>query len=301
MGEQSERFQAALASGFELGNRYSLLSVHDGNRGLNGTMFRQRAGASMEFLEHRDYQPGDDLRHIDWSVMAKRDQVYVKCFEQESTPVLDLVLDHSISMNLQGTSKAEGTLKLLAAIYAAALAAHFHVKIWLAGAPIAGNEEGGCFLYQTPTPHPASWPPPHFSGKQHLADAFRERAPVFRPNGYRILISDLLFDADPVPTVQQFSQQSQTSIVIQVLSSADVTPPSHGSIRIIDSETGATKTVFMDAELQRRYSETLQQHQSRWIDAANRNGTRFVPMIAEDILARSDLRILEERQILVPA
>lgn len=302
---QDQVWRDALLSGFELGNRYQMLPNFDGNRGLNGTMFRQRAGSSLEFLEHRDYQPGDDLRHIDWSVMAKRDQVYVKCFEQESTPVLDLVLDHSQSMNLVDSKKAAGTLKLLAAMTTAARAAHFHVKIWLAGASLiddaVADSTGGCHLFQTPNPHPASWPIPDFCGVQNLADAFKERLPSFRPQGFRILISDLLFDADPTPIIQQFSQQSQSCLIIQMLSDADVTPPSHGSVRIVDSESNETQTVFIDAELQKRYTDAFNRHQSRWIDAASRQGCRFVPMIAEDLIELNHLKELEELQILVPS
>jgi len=301
----STAWRDALLSGFELGNRYQMLPNFDGNRGLNGTMFRQRAGSSLEFLEHRDYQPGDDLRHIDWSVMAKRDQVYVKCFEQESTPVLDLVLDHSQSMNLVDSEKAAGTLKLVAAVTTAARAAHFHVKIWLAGSSLAddlaADPSGGCHLFQTPNPHPASWPIPDFCGIQNLADAFQERLPSFRPQGFRILISDLLFDADPTPIIQQFSQQSQSCLIIQVLADADITPPSHGSVRIIDSESNETQTVFIDADLQKRYTEAFNRHQSRWIEAASRQGCRFVPMIAESLIHQNHLKELEEMQILVPS
>ena len=249
-------FREALLLGYDLGSRYEIVSNYQGNRGLNGTMFRSRAGSSMEFLEHRDYQPGDDLRHIDWKIMAKRDQAFLKCYEQESTPVLDIVLDHSQSMRLINengqaeSSKAAGTLKLLAALAAAAHNSHYHVKIWTAGsaaAQVAGqsSEGGGCHLLPTPASHPASWPLPDFSSVQFLSEAFQERPPKFRPNGFRILISDLLFDADPFPIVQQLVQQAQRSVIIQVLSQADITPPDHGSIRVIDSETGENAKPYL--------------------------------------------------------
>ena len=300
----------ALVHGFDVGNRYAIVSNYKGNRGLNGTMFRSQAGSSMEFLEHRDYQPGDDLRHIDWKVMAKRDQAYLKCFEQESTPVLDIVLDHSQSMRLVDehgqaeSSKAAGSLKLLAALVAAANNSHFHTKIWTAGSAssqLAGlsSSEGGCHLLPTPASHPDSWPLPDFSSTQFLSDAFQERPPKFRPNGYRILISDLLFDADPFPVVQQLVERSQRSVIIQVLSKSDVTPPEHGSIRVVDSETGETQTVYIDSQLQAQYKESLENHQARWNESASRNGCLFIPLIAESIVQRSDLRELEECQVLV--
>ena len=298
-----------LLDGYELGNRYTVVSNYQGNRGLNGTRFRRQAGSSMEFLEHRDYHPGDDLRHVDWSVMAKREMVYIKCYEQESTPVLDIVIDHSRSMCLrdmdedQKSTKGRSVLKLLGALYAAARSAHFHVKIWLAGSGVGPAEsrtavQGGCHLFPIPGGHPGSWPIPDFSSEQTLGEAFLERPPSFRPNGYRMLISDFLFDADPAPITQQMAQNSQRCVMIQMLNQSDRSPPEHGSLRVIDSETGETRNVYIDSQLQRQYAQTLENHQAKWHESASRNGCLFVPLTAENVQSRDSLRELEELQII---
>ena len=104
-----------------------------------------------------------------------------------------------------------------------------------------------------------------------------------------------------MPIIQQFSQQSQSCLIIQVLAEADITPPSHGSVRIIDSESNETQTVFIDTDMQKRYTEEFNRHQSRWIEAASRQGCRFVPMIAENLIHQNHLKELEEMQILVPS
>ena len=59
-------------------------------------------GSSVEFAEHKEYSPGDELRHIDWKAYAKVDRYYVKQFEQESQLVVYLVLDASASMSFAG-------------------------------------------------------------------------------------------------------------------------------------------------------------------------------------------------------
>lgn len=55
-------------------------------------------GRSVEFLQHREYAPGDDLRHVDWKVWAKQDRLYVKQFEEDANMRCTLLVDVSSSM-----------------------------------------------------------------------------------------------------------------------------------------------------------------------------------------------------------
>ena len=55
-------------------------------------------GFSVEFSEHRDYQPGDEVRHLDWRAYGRTDRYYVKLYEQETNLRATLVLDTSASM-----------------------------------------------------------------------------------------------------------------------------------------------------------------------------------------------------------
>jgi uncharacterized protein (DUF58 family) len=59
-------------------------------------------GSSVEFAEHKEYSPGDELRHVDWKAYGKNDRYYVKQFEQESQLTVYLVLDASASMAFAG-------------------------------------------------------------------------------------------------------------------------------------------------------------------------------------------------------
>ena len=56
-------------------------------------------GSSVEFAEHREYVPGDDIRHIDWKVFGRSDRFYIKQFEEETNLRVQLVMDASESMN----------------------------------------------------------------------------------------------------------------------------------------------------------------------------------------------------------
>jgi len=59
-------------------------------------------GSSVEFAEHKEYSPGDELRHVDWKAYGKLDRYYVKQFEQESQLTVYVVLDASASMAFSG-------------------------------------------------------------------------------------------------------------------------------------------------------------------------------------------------------
>lgn len=63
-------------------------------------------GSSMEFKQHRQYVPGDDLRNLDWKVLAKQDKFYIKQYEAQTNLNAALVIDASNSMNYRGAKSA---------------------------------------------------------------------------------------------------------------------------------------------------------------------------------------------------
>ena len=76
-----------------------------------------RAGGGLEFADHRDYAPGDDLRRIDWNLFGRMEKPLVRLFEAEEELPVYVLLDRSASMGVGGPPKLE-----LAAQVAAALA-----------------------------------------------------------------------------------------------------------------------------------------------------------------------------------
>ena len=75
-------------------------------------------GFSVEFAEHRSYEPGDEIRHIDWKLYGKTNRLYVKRYEEETNLRAHLILDTSKSMAYTsgGVSKLEYGSYLLAAL-----------------------------------------------------------------------------------------------------------------------------------------------------------------------------------------
>lgn len=87
---------------------------------LSGLHKSPHRGASVVFVEHQQYRPGDDLRLLDWRAFARTDRHVIKRFEQESQLRATLVLDHSASMRFTSQptrpTKGEHAATLLAAL-----------------------------------------------------------------------------------------------------------------------------------------------------------------------------------------
>ena len=68
-------------------------------------------GFSVEFAEHREYAPGDDLRYLDWKVYGRTDKLYLKQYEDETNLICYLALDISRSMTYRGPDSALSKLE----------------------------------------------------------------------------------------------------------------------------------------------------------------------------------------------
>jgi uncharacterized protein (DUF58 family) len=74
---------------------------------LSGLHRSPHHGASVEFAEHKEYAPGDEIRHIDWKAYGKFDRYYVKRFEEETELTAHLVVDVSASMGYRGNGESK--------------------------------------------------------------------------------------------------------------------------------------------------------------------------------------------------
>ena len=86
---------------------------------LNGAHTSRRHGAGMEFSQYRPYQPGDDLRRLDWRLAARSDRYYLRESEVDTSLTVHLLLDASASMNHRdnnGFTKLDYARLLLAAL-----------------------------------------------------------------------------------------------------------------------------------------------------------------------------------------
>ena len=96
----------------------------------------RRAGVGLQHFDHRDYAPGDEVRHIDWRQTARRRQPIVRRFESESVADWTLLLDASSSMAVQGAAKWQSAVRIAAAMSYALLQLGHRVGVMAFGARV---------------------------------------------------------------------------------------------------------------------------------------------------------------------
>lgn len=284
------KYQKFLVEGEQVGARYSLAPPRQLPSGQAGMRLGQQAGNSLEFREHREYQPGDDLRRIDWGVLARSDKLTVKLYQNEVNPHVDIVVDGSGSMALADTVKVQATLSLAAVLASSARQSGFSHCAWLTSE--------GCQPIANGTASPSLWDSISFTGDGDPLKSFATSPPSWRPQSTRILISDLLWMGDPRQLLHAFTDRCSHVIVLQVLSEKDMEPPKEGAVQLVDSETGEAQNVVIDAMVQQRYRESFSRHQQHWLSAARQVGAAFVTVVAEKVVSNWQLDELVAAEIL---
>ena len=280
----------ALRDGEKLGLRYALQIPQVAASGWTGSRSGRRAGSSIDFQDYREYQPGDDLRFIDWGIYARSDRLTIKLFREEVTPHLDLIVDCSRSMNLAETSKAPAAAKLSALLATAAANAQCTQAVWLSGE--------GFQRLANDTLTPSTWDFPGMNSQRTPEQSFEILPPKLRRLGVRVLISDLLWPGEPAQLLRRLREGAAALFVVQLLARDDATPPEHGNLRVVDSETGEENEIYIDSSVARQYSDNLAQLQQSWSDACRQCGAQMTTLIAEDL--ENSLAELEANQLLIP-
>ena len=270
-----DELRGYLSVGERAGFRYALEAPRQAPTGLAGGALSQRSGSSLEFRDHRDYQPGDDLRHIDWNAYARTDQLTLKLYREEVTPHLDFLLDTSRSMILEGTAKGPAALALAAFFATAARNAGFSHSAWQMGENVRPIDNGAGL--------PMTWQGIAFDHRGPPAGVGKA-AVSWKPRSVRVLLSDLLWEGDPLATLRPLAERGSVTLVLQVLAHADAHPPEGSSLRLVDAETEQTREIYVDAGVARRYREGLARHQENWHAACRQVGALFATVIAEDVL-----------------
>ncbi len=259
-----------------VGQRYLLNISSRFSSGTAGHKFGRNTGNSLEYLDHREYQPGDDIRHIDWHALARSDKLTVKLFREEITPHLDLILDCSASMGLENTEKEDGFWAMTAVIKAAAANSSFSFKPWILKKQCSPMEPAGL-----PIKH---WENCELDFLGNSWESLNRMPPKFKNKGVRILVSDLLWEAEPMSVLQQLSDGCSLLIVIHFLSIFDVSPEISGNQRLIDSETGDYIDLMVNEEVLRTYRQNFSRHQEYWKRCCTKTGAVYSLCLAEEFL-----------------
>ena len=239
-------------------------------------------GSGLEFEEVRPYQPGDDVRSIDWNVTARAGEAYVKSFREERELTLNLVIDSGATMDFgsQGWSKREAAAQLACLLSFVAMRHSDRVGLTLFG------EEPGAHL------------PPE-KGRGHALRLVREvlSAPVggegsdmhamlcqanlaIRGRSVLFLVSDFLclLDGDRDACVDELSRLSRVHDVIgvRIVDPLEEALPSAGLVRLAPIAGGKARELDASSEPVR----------TRWRDEATQRREEIEELLAR---ARVDL------------
>lgn len=185
-------------------------------------------GFAIEFAAHREYAPGDDLRHIDWKVWSKTDRLYIKEYEEETNLKCHILLDSSKSMEYgssTGWSKYD-----YAATAAASLAYLMQQQQDAVGMVMFSNKIDKTLKTST---HPS-----HLKLIFHelentqpsqitdISDPFLRLAGQIRSRGMVVLFSDLFLDPEELKkSLNQFRIRRHEVIVFHVMHADELTFP----------------------------------------------------------------------------
>ncbi len=184
-------------------------------------------GVSVEFAEHREYAPGDDLKHLDWKVFGRSDRLFIKEYELETNLRAHILLDTSESMDYGGRE----TTKLELASHIAASMAYLILRQQDSVGMVTFDKEVKSFI---PTSSSMGHLKPilgtlaHSEGKNKtdLGTVLNTLAERIQRRGLIILISDLFDKPDVIlKSLQHFAHKRHDVIVFHVLDEYELTFP----------------------------------------------------------------------------
>ncbi len=226
---------------------------------MKGEHAVSRKGFSLEFSDYRRYQPGDDLRYVDWNIYRRLERLLVKVFTAEEEMNIYLLVDTSQSMAVA----AEGTpikvdyakkvaaalgyigLKNLDRVGGAAFSSVLHKPLTLGrGRKQILNMFN--FLNQLSC-----------SGETNLRAAIHSFTNLFPHPGFVVIISDLFDPAGWRRALEELTAKGHQLLVVHIVDENELQPNAWGDVALVDVEGGRERKFFLDDDLVRRFQAEL--------------------------------------------
>ncbi len=222
-------------------------------------------GFSVEFAQHREYVPGDDLKHLDWKVLARTDKAYIKQYEVETNLRATLLVDVSESMRYQGNgARGERMTKYHYAACLAASLAQLLLSQQDAVALATFDEDIQSFLAHSTNPNHIK-PLVHAldtvslkakTSLEHICHNLAEKIPR---RGMICLISDLFVDpAGVVRGLRYFRHRKHEVMVLHIMDADELTFPFQGNTMFRGLENTGRLTVE-PRSLRQGYIEAMEE------------------------------------------
>ncbi len=261
-------------------------------------------GFSVEFAEHRQYMPGDEIRRVDWRVYGKTDRFYVKQYEEETNLKSYIVLDTSASMKFSSKEVVPGGTGISKAAYASYLAASLSFLM------IQQRDAVGLTLFDS---NIRSMIPPHAT-KQHLrrilielekirpaettnsAEALHRLAERITRRGLVIVISDLFDDpAKVMAALKHFRHNNHEVLVMHLLDPLERSFAFGSDTVFKDAETGERITT-QPYHVQKAYQEAMSVFMEKYKRECREHAIDYVLMDTSTPFDVALLKFLNKRR-----
>ena len=220
-----------------LGQLESLqMLVKNNIAGLFGGNHKSKTyGSSCEFVDYRDYQPGDDVTKIDWRAYARFDKLYQKLYLDERQMHTRIYIDASRSMDYGDGKKAEQALKIAAALAYLSICEMDKVSIYAVRDGVLYDVIVGMRGKDSFTAEIGALNNIEFNGEVAFTQAIIT-SKVGMGDGMSVVISDFLTDNDFEQAIYHMIDKKRDVMCVQILSREELNPQARGKMHFFDSE-----------------------------------------------------------------
>lgn len=232
------------------------------------------AGGGEEFVGHRPYRPGEDLRDLDWNLLARLDRPYVRVMQREAGERWLVLLDVSASMGVGVPGKLQAAAEIATAIAAVGLRQGATTRLVASGG--AQAEDTGVTLRKaTDLPAWLAFLEARRAGGAHGLATLLDRGRA-RGAGRVFLLGDL-FDVEP-ERLPALLAPGRSIAVCRLLAAEELLPPEGCVFEWVDPEDGRRRAVDVDRSAAAAYERELELTLEGLADTAARHGVPLVTM-----------------------
>lgn len=242
-------------------------------------------GFAIEFAQHREYAPGDDVRHLDWKVQAKTERYYIKQYEQETNFVAHLLLDGSESMKYGSgeISKLEYGKMMAACLAYVVLHQRDAVALGIFDEDIQeylprSDNRDNLFKIMNRL---AGFDPVR---ETKIASVLHGMANQIRRKGIVIVISDFFDDENEIiESIQHLRFSGHEVILMQVLDPYEIEFPFTGMVEF-DGLENIPKVQTRPTQIKKTYHKEFEAFRARLRDACERHQCHFLDVRTDHAL-----------------
>ena len=243
--------------------------------GLVGGHNRSRfPGGGQEFLEHRQFHPGDDLRAVNWRAYMRLDKMFLKMFQVEPRVPVRMLIDTSASMGAVSGQKFDFARQIAAALTYVGLVRLDTIQILPFAERLKEGKtaSGGRHRYRDVSEFLETLKSGGTTDFMGLVRQFLEEYPQ---RGLVVVISDFLDDGTCTKALQYLADYGNELMLIQVWADEDRVPPWKGEVDLIDSESGTQMRMQVDQDARERYTAAFDAYSAGLKEIAIRNEGKY--------------------------